>query len=76
MRDEDDDLLRAPRPAAAGRVRAHRVMYTCEHCGWEAPEVEAGEQTERMVIYHFSVCHPALLETVKAMALKGELVKP
>ncbi len=38
--------------------------YTCPECGWEAPEMATGEQTERMVIYHFSVCHPALLETV------------
>ncbi len=50
-------------------------MYTCPECGWVAPEVATGEQTERLVIYHVSVCHPALLEAAKLLALKGELVR-
>ena len=51
-------------------------MYTCPECDREVPEMITGEQTERTVIYHFSVHHPALLGVVKAMALRGELVKP
>ncbi len=51
-------------------------MYACPECGRELPEMATGEQTERMVIYHFSVHHPALLNAAKAMALRGELVKP
>ncbi len=51
-------------------------MYTCEHCGWEAPEMITGEQTERLILYHYDVCHPALLGAVKLLALRGELVKP